>query len=857
MTKKKIDKKMPRLEPQFHDILVCKKNDCRPFLEVLVEEPENVSRQNLGTLVGIFQIDDRSEDSSYVVNYLISVIKKDYFSHVNRGPVENFESALHKANLALAKLATHENIGWIGRINAVCAIIEKDNLLLSQTGNASAFLLRGSTLTEITEAPNENIDSNPLKTFQDVISGKIEKSDKLIFTTKEIFDIFSLEELKKSALKFSQEDFLRFLNTALINELDQVAVLVADISEKIEEPIRVTATKKIEGTNVFSQTAFRKEAPGKMPEKENGKTGSDQKEKQGLIQELKEKASDFVDKKTGHIYIKEPEDNLAENAPAQSPIDFASWREKFSDLTIKTFEFVVRIKRTTASSLLSIREKGRKKISEIRRRNEDAAIKNLEKKIEAQIETETRAKETIFQTQTKIEPVEPAPSEIKTPLSERIRSAYAKLQIRPRMLVFLKTMNLTADWMKEKTADGIIFLLQKPTRLTIKLLATQKNKWREYRSKKTETKNRPDNDQKKYPWETTSTKTTPSETEAEKLKDGLPSKTSPIAKDDKPKKSLNFKQILPDFSRLKQIVGNFNRKQKISALAILILLLIVPYWIATWESKPEEKPAIIEETPIVPLALEQDLNVVRVKKLDEIYSGDVAKILNLNNKFFALKETEIINLESNKSFPLPSDFQAPELFFGMEDLNLLFLVKNNKLISLSPTTGKFQGNNLSFPANGKIVAAKTYLTYIYLLDTTNNQIYRAPRAEGGFGEKTLWLKDNLALSEAKDLAINENIFVINGQTISKLFRGKKQEFPIENTATPILPEKLYTKNTGTNIYVLDKSNSRIIKLSSEGKILAQYHNSAIVNITDFSVNEENDLIYLSDANGVKSFKMNQ
>ena len=131
MAKRKLDKKIVSLKPNFQNILICKKKENRPFLEILIEEPENISRKNLGILVGIFQINDYSEDSSYIVNYLISVIKKEYFAKTNRGPVENFEAALHKANLALAGLATHENINWIGHINAVCAVIEKNNLLLS------------------------------------------------------------------------------------------------------------------------------------------------------------------------------------------------------------------------------------------------------------------------------------------------------------------------------------------------------------------------------------------------------------------------------------------------------------------------------------------------------------------------------------------------------------------------------------------------------------------------------------------------------------------------------------------------------------------------------------------------------
>jgi len=124
------------------DVFVCKKNNFKPFLEIFVQEPENVNQDNLGVIAGILEITDESEESSYIVNYLISVIKKEYFSRPKRGPIESFEAALHKANLALAKLAEHENIGWIGKVNAILLVVEKNNLHLSQTGNARALLLR-------------------------------------------------------------------------------------------------------------------------------------------------------------------------------------------------------------------------------------------------------------------------------------------------------------------------------------------------------------------------------------------------------------------------------------------------------------------------------------------------------------------------------------------------------------------------------------------------------------------------------------------------------------------------------------------------------------------------------------------
>jgi serine/threonine protein phosphatase PrpC len=230
MLKKKLGKKIIEMESFFEEVLVCNDKKNRPFLEVFVHEPENIAQKDLGALLGIFEINDDSEDSSYIVNYLISVIKKEYFSRPRRGSVESFEAALHKANLALAKLAEYGNINWIGKINALCAVTEKQNLHLTQTGSTLALLLRNGYLTNISEDLSpDNLEPNPLKTFVNISSGKLENRDKLVIITDNILDILDLEEIKNNALNFSEKDFVQFLRTVLANKLEKAAALIVDV----------------------------------------------------------------------------------------------------------------------------------------------------------------------------------------------------------------------------------------------------------------------------------------------------------------------------------------------------------------------------------------------------------------------------------------------------------------------------------------------------------------------------------------------------------------------------------------------------------------------------------------------------
>jgi len=324
MSRNKPDKKISGLESEFESILVCNNRSLRPYIEIFVFEPENATQKSLGTFFGIFEISDISEDSSYIVNYLSSVIKKEYFSKPKRSPIESFEAALHKSNLALSKLAEHGNIKWLGKFNALVAIIEKNNLHIAQAGTASAFLFRSGGLTDISEGlSSDDPEPHPLKTFVNVSSGKLEVQDKLIITTESIFDIFSFEEIKKSILRFSEEKFIQFLKTALGNELEKAAVLIVDIKKKKEAPI-AAPVQESEQLNAFSQEAFfRKPARNAMqsvagePALNNSSSEiTQEKISREIEDEINKGQEEFTDEKNGHIYIKEThEEHLNNKVP--------------------------------------------------------------------------------------------------------------------------------------------------------------------------------------------------------------------------------------------------------------------------------------------------------------------------------------------------------------------------------------------------------------------------------------------------------------------------------------------------------------------------------------------------------------
>jgi len=165
--------------------------------DIFIYEPENIEEASLGNLYIVAELTDEGDRSGHLVNLLASLIKREYYCSRHRGPLESLESSLKKVNLTLNEFANQGNLEWLGKLHFVCAALNKEeDLYLTQSGNARAFLCREGQLASLTKKlipSSEKI--HPSKTFQSIISGKLEKADKIILTTPNLLKSFDAEGL--------------------------------------------------------------------------------------------------------------------------------------------------------------------------------------------------------------------------------------------------------------------------------------------------------------------------------------------------------------------------------------------------------------------------------------------------------------------------------------------------------------------------------------------------------------------------------------------------------------------------------------------------------------------------------------
>ena len=884
------------LEKTISPVLVVNNSSLKPYVELFEYEPENIYQQPLGSLIGFFEVKEYSDESAYVVNFLTSVLKKEYYINPKRQVTESLDSALHKVNLALSELAKNGNVEWLGKINAAICVLEKNNAHFSVSGNAKIFLYRNKTLSEISaDLASDSTDPHPLKTFVNVSSGRLEKNDRMLITSEDIFHILPAVEIKKNFQRFQDDKFVQFLKTALSNQLEMIASIVVDLAEPVPAIKNKQATsKKVAGAinNAFSKTAFPE------PPTTDITPESQDFNEQNLKENNPETA--YTDKKTGHIYIQgeAAENSAGANAKIGLYLDLA--KEKISQGTYFTKNEIRKrfsLYKKQLAKKQELRNQEKERLAQLK--VEQAEILKQKLAEEEALRAEKLAKEAELE-KIRLQQEKDEQDKIakENAIAEKLLQKKSRIKqkeveeinqntTRERELSFAEKLELAKA---EQQKNTIIDLrVKNDISINDERSIAAENFFKQKTSKEEDSK-KPSIEQ---------IKTTPlleniSQGTLSAIKN-LQKQIQKFATTIKTKKELLlvrqnqetsepsalqdkniFASIIPHFSRITNLFSRFTLKQKIYTLCAFLAIFIVPLFIVHFLNKPKiQTTAPQPEAPLTQsekLANEKNINLNTQTKSIFQNQNIVTTLIANNNPTVITKNSVVILPASTrgddrsstqggqnnqpKEFSIPADSGDAVRATYMKDLSLvLIFTDNNKIISFSPISEKIITNNIDLSNISSESPIGTYLTYLYVLDQKNNQIYRFPRADGGFGEKASWLKDSTPLANISEITIDDNIYAISNNKVLKFFKGKVVDFTLESSTTPVTFNKIYTTPDLQNFYALDTQNSRLIAYSKDGNILTQYYNETLKDGTSLSIDEQNKLAYIATSQGLFSLSL--
>jgi hypothetical protein len=719
------------LEKIATEIAVTNRRSAEPFIKVFNYSGENISVSQLGTLAGVFEIADKSEESAYIVNFLASVAKKEYFINPRRGAVESFEAALHKINLALSMLVKHGNTAWLGKLNGAIGVVEKNNIHFSVTGEAKILLLRNNHFSDISaDLASEESSLHPIKTFVEISSGRLLPGDKIIITSPELLALLSLDNLKKNASRMDNERFAQFLHTALVNELDIAGTILIDIYEGQPVPIKKQEIKRDETvSNVFSEQAF-------VPHIKIKENKEEESEKKIGIPRL-----EYIDSKTGHIYVQ-----------GDAPSETSPYHQ------IERARFLIQETGNRINRFFSNRRK-------IFRKTKKQGSVIL---VSATQQSSVIIRKTFYLLQKQLKNI---------PSLTRPEMPSVPISIKPK---FFSKENIKLNFLR---------------------------KW------------------------------------------------------------LSFE--MPNFFRRLLFFWNglsLKRQKIISAGSILTIIIIAASAFFLTRQTNENSIDANKETPQeqteaqIPTFLDTEKNARLLQEPITLATAEnnILSSIVLNDETYLITAKEIINVSEEKRYALPQDGGSALLAAPMNDLSLIFIYTDaQKLFAWSTINHTFVQNTILLPEKTIVRDIGTYLTYLYVLDDTNDQVYRFPRAEGGFGQPTSWLKDSIALEENAQMAVSENIFLATGNnSVQMFFRGRYVK-NLESPNTPLAVTSLFTRPDLAHIYALDKENKRVVVWNQDSTLTAQYFSEKLSEAKTININEKTNEILITTDNSLLAFKIEQ
>lgn len=766
------------LVPLFHTILAAENKTSELFVKSFQYQGENISTKHLGQIFGFFEIPDTQEDNAYIVNFLASVVKKEYFINPKRSATDSFEAALHKINLALTELVKQGNTGWLGKLNGVVSVIENNRFHFSVTGDASILLYRENQVNLISEGlADKDAALHPLKTFLEISSGALLSQDKILITSPELFTLCHPETLRKNAFRMDKNSFARYVRAALVNELPLGVSTIIDL-EPAPKPVRPKkkaallheeSLEKLQ--NVFSSTPFI-DAPASQPHELE----------EGIAPEEDLVPIEYTDKKTGHIYVQ----GEARAHEYQEP---SVW-QTFLDESFRP------LSTSLALSLKRLTKKSRKSVT-----RQAALLGARGKELSQNLLQLTKEKGSQLATKSSAALATQMQS-LKTKHSQKKEFSDYEPGETPKMSLEETALDFPeASYSPEAE--------QPPEPLSIEMPETF--------SESNASVNKRQQALGRF-----SPHYQPEESKGTKGFGHNSLSVLPLATG----KLRSAVHIFEKYTIL------LSKKQKLLVALVVVGATILTVVLTNRDSAPvatentgTPSPAPAQtETPPTPPQLSN------ANELTSWTEGESLLVVSTDENTVVVTPKSII--ANTKAIPFVANGEIESATY-MPDLNMIFLWSSaNELVSWSVVDQKFTANIFPLPAGADVSGLGAYLTYLYALDNNTGAIYRFARTEGGFGEPTTWLKTPLPRNNVQSFVVNDTIRIATNTTIDQYLRGTK-----EKTLSETSYQVLGSSSAKTFTLGVETNEGKLIIWNADGNAVYEGTHEELKGITALTYNE--------------------
>lgn len=215
------------------------------------------------------EIQNNPVDAEEIAQAIFETMQKVFFEDVSKDSYGRFEIALKAVNGVLAQFKSQKTSGYIGNLNVIIAAIVGEDLLLTQCGDAEAYLIRKRYISIVSEGLNEEATGEDV--FSTIANGKVEEGDVVMFSSTRLIRYISKNDLAEAVHRKTIAEALADVRDVISTEiLGRVGLTGIAFSKASQEEVKEAEeggdriTKSMLEANEVGASASRESLTGKF-----------------------------------------------------------------------------------------------------------------------------------------------------------------------------------------------------------------------------------------------------------------------------------------------------------------------------------------------------------------------------------------------------------------------------------------------------------------------------------------------------------------------------------------------------------------------------------------------------------------
>jgi hypothetical protein len=159
------------------------------YVETFIYAPSSREEDELGRLYIVAEISSNKtkKENAEFVSKLVGIIKNEFYKNTIISQLSALRFSLKRANRFLEEEKARKSSSANLKIKILVAALKENILHFAKLGDIETMILRGNNLQQVADLSSSTIKQNV--TFENIVSGEILKTDKIVLATSQIHKI--------------------------------------------------------------------------------------------------------------------------------------------------------------------------------------------------------------------------------------------------------------------------------------------------------------------------------------------------------------------------------------------------------------------------------------------------------------------------------------------------------------------------------------------------------------------------------------------------------------------------------------------------------------------------------------------